>query len=151
MTSIHDNGISNDPPIKEVVFSAPPFDAGCRFCIGANTGRHERDRQHKPWWEQLHSGNGFLAARRPVNVRIRIKLVSVAAGEILSSTDDSGKFVFSRVGAGSYSIVIDGEKDFEPLTQSVEIDRLRNPSAQTCTIDHNARVTQLREQSQSCD
>lgn len=87
-------------------------------------------------------GNNFIVGRvfwpsgRPVNVRLRIKLVSVsvAAGEIISTTDDSGKFVFSRVGAGSYSIVIDREKDFEPVTQSIEIDRSRNPIAQTYTV-----------------
>lgn len=79
-------------------------------------------------------GTVFWPSGRPVNTRMRIKLVSLAIGEILSSTDDSGKFVFSRIGAGSYSVVIDGDKDYESVTQNVEVDRNRNPMPQTYTL-----------------
>src|SRR5678815_1404552 len=57
-------------------------------------------------------GNNYIAGTvyapdgTPITVRMRIKLTSPEYGEILASTDDRGRFVFSELAAGVYTIVI---------------------------------------------
>lgn len=80
------------------------------------------------------SGTVFWPSGKPVNIRMSIKLTSMMRGDILSSTDDSGRFIFSRVSAGTYSVVIDREQDFEAVAQLVEVTQSRNPIPQTYTV-----------------
>ncbi len=80
------------------------------------------------------AGTVFWPSGTPVNRRLRVKLVSPAAGEVVTSTDERGQFIFSGLGSGSYSIVIDREQDFEPASQSVEINESRSRIPQTYTI-----------------
>jgi tetratricopeptide (TPR) repeat protein len=67
-------------------------------------------------------------------------------GDILAVTDDRGQFVFSGVGAGTYTITIDREKDYEPVSQQVEIIRTRSTVPETYTVTirlqavHNPKV-----------
>src|SRR5215217_781235 len=56
----------------------------------------------------------------PIKTRMRIKLTSPEWGDILATTDDRGRFVFSGVGSGVYAIVIDREKEYEPVSHEVE-------------------------------
>ncbi|HKO60293.1 MAG TPA: hypothetical protein VJV03_03960, partial [Pyrinomonadaceae bacterium] len=74
-----------------------------------------------------HGGNNYIAGMvfapngQPIRTRMRIRLSSPEWGDILGSTDDTGKFVFSNVGSGVYTVSIDDEKDYEPVTQQVDI------------------------------
>jgi Flp pilus assembly protein TadD len=77
-------------------------------------------------------GTVFWPTGKPINTRMRLKLVSVTRGEVLATTDDSGRFVFSRVGVGSYSIVIDREEDFESVTQFIDVEP--NRTSQTYSV-----------------
>ncbi len=77
-------------------------------------------------------GTVFWPSGKPVNTRLRLKLVSMTRGEVLAITDDSGRFVFSRVGVGSYSIVIDREAEFEAVTQFVDVEP--NRTSQTYSV-----------------
>ena len=79
-------------------------------------------------------GTVFSPDGMPISRRMRIKLSTPTWGEILATTDDSGRFVFSRVGSGDYTLVIDGEKEFEPYTQQVDIIRPRSTVAETYTV-----------------
>jgi cytochrome c-type biogenesis protein CcmH/NrfG len=85
-------------------------------------------------------GNNFIAGTvfwnsgKPVEERLRIRLIPMAGGEIIANTDENGKFVFSRVGEGSYTIVVDGDKEFATVTRVVEIERSRNPMPQTYSV-----------------
>ncbi|MEO6655178.1 MAG: tetratricopeptide repeat protein [Pyrinomonadaceae bacterium] len=79
-------------------------------------------------------GMVFWPTGEPLNTRINIRLSSPTWGEILATTDDRGKFVFSGVGAGVYTLVIDGEKDFAPVRQEVDITRPRNAVPETYTL-----------------
>ena len=85
-------------------------------------------------------GNNFLVGTvfwptgTPINVRMGIRLTSLTAGDFISSTDDRGQFVFSGLAAGSYSLTIDGERDFEPATQQVEVVQTRSAGRQTYTV-----------------
>ena len=70
----------------------------------------------------------------PINTRMRIKLTSPEWGDILATTDDRGRFVFSGVGSGVYTIVIDREQEYEPVSQEVEIVRNRSSVPETYTV-----------------
>ncbi len=76
----------------------------------------------------------------PINTRMRIKLTSPEWGDILATTDDRGKFVFSGVGSGVYSIVIDREKEYEPVSHEVEIVRNRSTVPETYFVSIRLRA-----------
>lgn len=78
-------------------------------------------------------GTVYAPDGRPINRRLRIRLTTPFWGEVLSTTDDSGRFVFSRVGSGVYTLVID-EKEFAPVRQEVEITARRTEMAETYTM-----------------
>jgi Flp pilus assembly protein TadD len=84
-------------------------------------------------------GTVFSPAGSPINTRIRIRLTTPTAGEILATTDDSGRFVFSNVGSGLYTLVID-EKEFEPVRQEVEITHRRSNVPETYTMTIQLRA-----------
>ena len=79
-------------------------------------------------------GTVFWPTGSPVNTRIGIRLTSPTAGEYFSMTDEKGQFVFSGLVAGNYSIVIEGERDFESVTQQVEVLQSRSSIPQTYTV-----------------
>ena len=84
-------------------------------------------------------GTVFWPSGKPVNVRLRLKLVSMTRGEVIATTDQSGRFVFSRVGAGSYSIVIDREDEFDAVTQTVDVEPGRTPQTYSVSIRLSAK------------
>jgi tetratricopeptide (TPR) repeat protein len=85
-------------------------------------------------------GNNFIVGTvyspdgTPINTRMRIKLSSPTWGDILANTDDRGRFVFSGVGSGTYTITIDSEKEYEPVVHQVEIIRERSNPPETYTV-----------------
>ena len=81
----------------------------------------------------------------PIRTRMRIKLTSMEWGDILASTDESGKFVFSEVGAGLYTIVIDREKDYEPVAYEVNITRARNTVPETHFVTIRLRAIEEKK------
>ncbi|HRI02440.1 MAG TPA: tetratricopeptide repeat protein [Pyrinomonadaceae bacterium] len=83
------------------------------------------------------SGSVFFPSGAPINFRIRIRLSSITGGEIFSNSDDSGKFVFSRLSRGTYTLTIDGEQDFEPTSQVVDI--LQNRDVQNVSFRLTAK------------
>ena len=66
-----------------------------------------------------HGGNNYIVGTvyrpdgGPITTRMRIKLTSAEWGDILAMTDDRGRFVFSDVAAGIYTITIDREEGYE--------------------------------------
>ncbi|MEQ1603294.1 MAG: tetratricopeptide repeat protein [Pyrinomonadaceae bacterium] len=80
------------------------------------------------------TGIVFWPSGRPVNVRMGIRLNSPTAGEIIAMTDDRGQFVFSGLTAGSYLVLIDGEKDFEAISQPVDVLQSRSAIPQTYVV-----------------
>ena len=93
-------------------------------------------------------GNNYIAGMvfapngEPIKTRMRLRLSSPEWGDILATTDDTGRFVFSGVGSGVYTISIDGEKDFEPVTQQVDIVRRRSPVPETYTMTIRLRFSE---------
>ena len=79
-------------------------------------------------------GTVFAPDGQPITTRMRLRLNSPTWGEILAMTDDRGQFVFSGVGAGTYTITIDREKEYLPVSQQVEIVRARSTVPETYTV-----------------
>ncbi|MFN0138909.1 MAG: tetratricopeptide repeat protein [Pyrinomonadaceae bacterium] len=50
-------------------------------------------------------------------------------------TDEKGNFTFRGVVGGSYTVVIDGEKEYEPVVQEVKIIHLRGTPPQTYMVN----------------
>ena len=87
-------------------------------------------------------GSVFSPDGQPITIRMRIRLTSPTWGDILAMTDDRGRFVFSEVASGVYTISIEGEKEYEPVSQQVSITRDRNfvPETYSVTIRLREKV-----------
>jgi len=87
-----------------------------------------------------HGGNNYIVGTVyapdgfPISTRMRIKLNSPTWGDIIVTTDERGQFVFSGVSSGTYTVIIDSEKEYEPVNQQVEIVRERNIVPETYTV-----------------
>jgi tetratricopeptide (TPR) repeat protein len=75
----------------------------------------------------------------PITTRMRLRLTSPTWGDILSNTDDRGRFVFSGIGSGTYTITIE-EKEYEFVSQQVDIVRERNTVPETYTVTIRLRA-----------
>lgn len=78
----------------------------------------------------------------PIKTRMRIKLASLEWGDILATTDENGKFIFSEVGAGLFTIIIDREKEYEPVSHEVSITRARNTVPETYFVSIRLRAVE---------
>ncbi len=93
-----------------------------------------------------HGGNNYIVGTVyspdgfPITTRMRLRLSSPTLGEVIATTDDRGKFVFSGVGSGTFFIVIDSEKEYQPVNYSLDIVRERAPIPETYTV-----IIRLRE------
>jgi Flp pilus assembly protein TadD len=62
--------------------------------------------------------------------RVSLRLKTMTRGDQISTTDDSGNFVFRQVPPGDYILVIDKEPDFEPFSQTVTVIQPRGTAPQ---------------------
>ena len=90
-------------------------------------------------------GTVYAPDGMPINTRMRIKLTSPEWGDILATTDEGGKFVFSGVGSGVYTIVIDREKEYEPVSQEVDIVRPRSTVPETYFVTIRLRAVEEKK------
>ena len=67
------------------------------------------------------TGTVLLPGGQRVQNHVSVRLQTMTKGDRLCSTDDQGVFVFRELPTGSYTIVIDKEKEYEPLRTSVDI------------------------------
>jgi hypothetical protein len=94
-------------------------------------------------------GTVFSPGGSPLNRRMRIRLSTPTWGEVLATTDDNGRFVFSGVASGVYTIIIDGEKEFEMVRQEVEITRRRSTVPETYTMTIRLRAIERKTEKPS--
>src|SRR2546425_8414828 len=66
-------------------------------------------------------GNVFLPTGQRVDRPIRVRLLTMTRGDMTTMTTNDGSFSFRRLATGTYTVVIDGEEDYEPVSQSVFI------------------------------
>lgn len=80
------------------------------------------------------SGTVFGPDGARINGRIRIRLSAMTGGEVIATTDDRGEFVFSGLWIGYYTISIDREEAYEPVSQQVEVQQLPGAPPPTYTV-----------------
>lgn len=66
--------------------------------------------------------------------RVSVRLNTMEKGDRVSMTDDSGNFAFRGLPNGDYQLVIDKEKDYEPLTQNVNVFQMRGTPGQNVLV-----------------
>lgn len=66
-------------------------------------------------------GNVYFPSSQRVDKRMRVRLYTPTRGDMTTMTDDNGTFSFRRLAPGRYNVVIDDEKDYEPVTEQVDI------------------------------
>jgi Flp pilus assembly protein TadD len=66
--------------------------------------------------------------------RLAVRLQTMTKGDRIVTTDDYGNFAFRGLPSGDYTVVIDKEKDFQPMSQSVSIIQLRGLPGQTYNL-----------------
>lgn len=81
-------------------------------------------------------GTVFGSSGRPVENRVQIRISSMTAGNRTMVTNETGNFAFRGLPNGSYTITIDKEKDYEPISQSVDVQVVgSDPRGQTYTLN----------------
>ena len=71
------------------------------------------------------TGTIILSTGGRIERRISIRLQTMTKGDRVASTDDHGFFAFRGLVSGDYTLVIDKEKDFEPVSQTVSVMQIR--------------------------
>src|SRR5262245_9237913 len=61
------------------------------------------------------SGMVLMPSGQRVQTHVSVRLQTSYKGDRIAVTDDNGSFVFRELPNGSYTIVIDKEKDYEPF------------------------------------
>jgi len=71
------------------------------------------------------TGTLFISNGGRVERRITVRLQTMTRGDRVTTTDENGNFAFRGLVSGDYTVVIDKEKDFEPVNQAVSIVQVR--------------------------
>lgn len=79
-------------------------------------------------------GTVFTPQGSPINTRMRIRLASQTAGEYITNTDDRGQFIFSGLAAGTYTVSIEGERDYQSVSQQIEVIQTRGAQTYSASI-----------------
>lgn len=66
-------------------------------------------------------GRLFLPSGRKLDRRVRVRLSGVRGGENSTLTDDNGAFTFRRLTAGSYTLTVEGGREFETASETVDV------------------------------
>jgi tetratricopeptide (TPR) repeat protein len=80
-------------------------------------------------------GTVFGPSGRPVETRVRIKLSSMTSGDRVTNTNENGNFAFRGLPTGGYTITVDREKEYEPVSQNVDVMQFRGAPPQTYTLN----------------
>jgi tetratricopeptide (TPR) repeat protein len=79
-------------------------------------------------------GTVYDPSGQPIKMRMRIRLASLTSREIITTTDDYGKFSFSGLGSGAYTVNIDDNAEFEAMSQQVDIQQPRNAPPESYNV-----------------
>lgn len=69
-----------------------------------------------------------------LSTRVKVRLSTMTKGDVNTLTDENGNFIFRGLASGSYTIIIDKEKEYEPFSQQVDIVQLRGASGGTYNV-----------------
>ncbi|HEX7314625.1 MAG TPA: tetratricopeptide repeat protein [Pyrinomonadaceae bacterium] len=66
-------------------------------------------------------GRLYLPSGRKLDRRLRVRLSGVRGGENSTLTDDNGAFTFRRLTAGTYTLTVEGGREFETASETVDV------------------------------
>ena len=66
-------------------------------------------------------GRLYLPSGRKLDRRLRVRLSSVRGGDNSTLTDDSGNFTFRRLASGTYTVTVEGGREFETAMETVDV------------------------------
>ncbi len=73
-------------------------------------------------------GRIYFPSGRRSDTRVMVKLESYNSGELKVLSDSNGSFAFKGLNPGSYTVVVDGDDDYESVRESIYIDTDGNSS-----------------------
>lgn len=82
-------------------------------------------------------GRLYLPSGRKLDRRLRVRLSSIRGGENSTLADDNGNFIFRRLTVGTYTLTVEGGREFETATETVDIiagSRQADQSGQLYTV-----------------
>ena len=80
-------------------------------------------------------GRVFFPDDQAANVRLKVRLESANTfGGHTAVTDEDGRFIFTRLEAGPYTVVVEGDKVYETAREPVAIDREASPGGRTIDV-----------------
>lgn len=80
-------------------------------------------------------GTVFAPSGRPSESRARIRLSTMTRGDRIFTVNQTGNFAFRGLPTGSYTVTIDKEVEYKPVSQTVDIIQFRGAPAQTYTLN----------------
>ena len=95
-------------------------------------------------------GTVFAPSGRPMESRVRIRLSTMTRGDRIFTTNQNGSFAFRGLPAGSYTVVIDKEVEYKPVSQTVDIIQFRGAPAQTYTLNIRLEFKERTEAEARC-
>lgn len=66
-------------------------------------------------------GRLYLPSGRKLDRRMRVRLSGTRGGDSSTLADDSGAFTFRWLTAGTYTLTVEGGREFEPATERVDV------------------------------
>lgn len=77
------------------------------------------------------AGTVYFPSGHRVDKLVRVRLNTMTRGDMTTTTDNNGAFSFRRLAPGAYTVVIDAEKEYEPVTEQVNIIQLNRSASST--------------------
>jgi|SRR5215510_7706610 len=91
-------------------------------------------------------GNVYQPSGQRIDRPIRVRLVTSTRGVMTTMTSDDGSFSFRRLATGQYTVVVDGEKDYQPVSESVYfVAAVRGGQPQTQMLSINLKLKSTYE------
>ena len=109
----------------------------CAAAARAQTGDGIESGEPGMGGRHVIQGRVYLPSGRKLDRRLRVRLSSVRGGEHSALTDGNGDFVFRNLAAGTYTVTIDGGREFKTATETVDIivaSRQGDAAGQTQTV-----------------
>ena len=98
-----------------VVFCAVAVSAQSDGGLGSDPGDLGTGGRH------TIQGRLFVPSGRRLEKPLRVRLSSVRGGETSTRTDDNGTFSFRRLAAGTYRVTVEGGREFESASETVDV------------------------------
>lgn len=66
-------------------------------------------------------GRVYYPSGRNVDKRVKVRLSSLRGGDFFTMSDDTGAFAFRRLAGGTYVVTVEGENEYEKVSEEVDV------------------------------